>query len=74
MEIVVSHQPLYYSELAEAGAALVLSGHTHKGQIFPFHLMVRAAYKYFYGLYKIKDTYFYVSAGAGTWGPLMSWG
>jgi len=71
VEIVVSHQPLYYSELAEAGAALVLSGHTHKGQIFPFHLMVRAAYKYFYGLYKIKDTYFYVSAGAGTWGPLM---
>ena len=49
---------------------LQLSGHTHKGQIFPFRLFTRIFFKYTGGnLYKIMNSYIYVSNGSGTWGP-----
>ena len=70
-EIVMSHQPMYYKEIAEKHPMLVLSGHTHGGQIFPFSLYWRRRYKYFYGHFVIKDTHFYVSRGAGVYGPIM---
>ncbi len=71
--LILSHQPLYYKEIAETGNYFVLSGHTHRGQIFPFSLFTRLFYPYFYGLYRIKDSAFYVSSGAGTWGPPLRW-
>ena len=70
-EIVLSHEPLYYKEFAEKGTMLVLSGHTHRGQIFPFHLFVRIVYPFFYGHYAIDGTHFYVTSGTGSWGPRM---
>ena len=69
--LVLSHQPLLYEEISRAGRFLVLSGHTHRGQIFPFHFFTRLAYRYFYGLYRLGGSFFYVTAGAGTWGPPM---
>ncbi|PIS47858.1 MAG: hypothetical protein COT17_01270 [Elusimicrobia bacterium CG08_land_8_20_14_0_20_51_18] len=69
--VILSHQPFYFRELSEKGEFLMLSAHVHKGQIFPFHLLVRLAYKYFYGLYRENDSYLYVTSGAGTWGPPM---
>ncbi|KAF0126976.1 MAG: phosphohydrolases family protein [Elusimicrobia bacterium] len=69
--LVLSHQPLLYDVIARKGRFLVLSGHTHRGQIFPFHFFTRLAYRYFYGLYRIGDSFFYVTSGAGTWGPPM---
>jgi predicted MPP superfamily phosphohydrolase len=49
---------------------LQLSGHTHAGQIFPFSLIVRLAFKYCSGLYELdQETKLYVSRGTGTWGP-----
>ncbi|MCM2267360.1 MAG: metallophosphoesterase [Elusimicrobiales bacterium] len=71
--LVMTHQPVYYPEIAAAGAGLTLSGHTHRGQIFPFHIFTRLAYKYFYGLYRINNSAFYVTSGAGTWGPPLRW-
>jgi hypothetical protein len=71
--IILSHQPLYYELIAGTGKYLALSGHTHRGQIFPFSVFTRLVYKYFYGLYRIKDSAFYVTSGAGTWGPPMRW-
>jgi len=73
LTVIMSHQPLYYDLMAETGNYLVLSGHTHRGQIFPFHVFTRLFYGYFYGLYRIKDSVFYVTSGAGTWGPPMRW-
>ena len=70
-EIVLSHQPLHYDAFAEKNVMLVLSGHTHRGQIFPFNLLTRLKYHYFYGRYAIKDTEFYVTSGTGSWGPRM---
>jgi predicted MPP superfamily phosphohydrolase len=70
-QILMSHQPLMLDLMAENGSFIGFSGHTHGGQIFPFHLFTRMAYKYFYGLYHIKNSFFYVTSGAGTWGPPM---
>jgi uncharacterized protein len=51
---------------------LMLSGHTHKGQLFPFTLFIHTTFKYYAGLYQLADhTNIYVSRGTGTWGPPM---
>jgi predicted MPP superfamily phosphohydrolase len=71
--IVMSHQPVFYKAIAAAGDFLVLSGHTHRGQIFPFNIFTKLFYPYFFGLYHIKDTVFYVTSGNGTWGPPLRW-
>jgi len=56
----------------ENGIDLQLSGHTHKGQIFPFGLITRLTYKgYDYGLHKEGGFTLYTSSGVGTWGPPM---
>jgi predicted MPP superfamily phosphohydrolase len=67
--IVLDHQPLHLEEAEQAGAALQLSGHTHKGQIFPGNLLVAAIFEKSYGLYKKGGTHYYITSGAGTWGP-----
>lgn len=59
---------------AEQGIDLMLSGHTHNGQIFPFTLMVRGKYKFIKGLYQIANMYIHVSQGTSTWGPKMRLG
>ncbi|MBN1829019.1 MAG: metallophosphoesterase [Deltaproteobacteria bacterium] len=50
---------------------LQLSGHTHRGQIFPFALFTRLAYPFNSGYFSLDGgtSRLYVSRGAGTWGP-----
>jgi predicted MPP superfamily phosphohydrolase len=67
------HQPVYYNEIAASGDYFVLSGHTHRGQIFPFHIFTKLFYPHFYGLEYIKNSAFYITSGAGTWGPPLRW-
>ena len=69
--LLLSHQPLYFEAAARAGVTLMLSGHTHQGQIFPFGLIVRLVYPRFHGLYRIGGSSLYVTSGAGQWGPPM---
>ncbi len=69
--IFLSHQPLDFDLAAQAGVGLMLSGHTHEGQIWPFGLIVRLFYPHFHGLYKERASWLYVSAGTGQWGPPM---
>ena len=69
--IFLSHQPLMFDAAAQRGVGLMLSGHTHRGQIFPFGLFVRLFYRYLYGLYRQGDSSLYVTSGAGQWGPPM---
>ncbi len=71
--VLLSHQPVFYRAIASAGDYLVLSGHTHRGQIFPFHIFTWLFYRHFYGLYRIGGSAFYVTSGAGTWGPPLRW-
>ncbi len=49
---------------------LQLSGHTHRGQIFPFSLFVGLIYPFFNGTYDVgKGSVLHTSRGTGTWGP-----
>jgi hypothetical protein len=49
---------------------LQLSGHAHKGQIFPWTLIVRLVFPQIAGLYDLSSgSLLYVSRGSGTWGP-----
>lgn len=67
--ILLKHQPLV-KEQSVGRFQLQLSGHTHKGQIFPFNYLVRLRYRYVAGLYDLgKGSKIYTSRGTGTWGP-----
>jgi predicted MPP superfamily phosphohydrolase len=68
--ILLTHAPDRPAITEEAGISLQLSGHTHHGQFFPFSWIARRIYGQFtYGLSRMGVTQFYVSSGAGTWGP-----
>lgn len=68
--IVLAHQPKMINEMDDYRCDLMLSGHTHGGQIFPFGLLVMAAQPYLAGLYEhAKDQQIFVSRGTGYWGP-----
>lgn len=69
--LLLSHQPMGVAAAAEAGVDLMLSGHTHAGQIPPYSVLSRLAFRHFAGWYEIKDMRLYVSRGAGFWGPPM---
>ncbi|MBS3779578.1 MAG: metallophosphoesterase, partial [Desulfovermiculus sp.] len=57
---------------SEEGFDLQLSGHTHKGQIFPFSLVTKIVYPYLAGMYSLANgSAMYVNQGTGTWGPQM---
>jgi predicted MPP superfamily phosphohydrolase len=73
--ILLVHNPNRLPVAAEAGISLQLSGHTHRGQYFPFTAVVSRIYgKYAYGLNRFGDLAVYTSCGAGTWGPPMRLG
>ena len=68
--IVLAHQPRMITEMDEYRCDLMLSGHTHGGQIFPFGLLVMTAQPYLAGLHKhARDRQIFVSRGTGYWGP-----
>jgi predicted MPP superfamily phosphohydrolase len=69
--IYLQHAPGNEEASAAAGAGLMLDGHTHGGQIWPFHYMVRRAYPFIAGVRKIGDMTQIVSRGAGRWGAPM---
>jgi predicted MPP superfamily phosphohydrolase len=66
--VIMDHQPFDLDESMNYGADLQLSGHTHRGQIFPFNFIIASIYEKSYGLYKKGSTNYYISSGAGVWG------
>jgi hypothetical protein len=69
--IFLSHSPQWAETAARAGVGLMLSGHTHGGQIWPFDLVVRRAYPLLAGRYQVEGMTILVCRGTGTWGPRM---
>ncbi|MDR2730934.1 MAG: metallophosphoesterase [Treponema sp.] len=73
--VMLDHQPVDFLREEDAGISLVLSGHTHAGQIFPANLITRVIYKkagaVHYGYWKGKNMQAIVTSGAGFWGPPM---
>jgi predicted MPP superfamily phosphohydrolase len=67
--LLLKHRPIIDEQAARL-FDLQLSGHTHKGQIFPFNLITKLYYPKHAGYMQIdEDTSLYVSRGSGTWGP-----
>ncbi|ADG94774.1 metallophosphoesterase [Arcobacter nitrofigilis DSM 7299] len=66
--IFLAHQPKDYKFALKANAKLFLCGHTHGGQIYPFHYVVRLFQPFLAGLFYIKQTAIYVNKGLGYWG------
>ena len=66
--LLIVHKPSIWKKVSN-NANLMLSGHTHNGQIFPFNFFVKLQFPQNYGLYKNKKNFLYVSSGSATWGP-----
>ncbi len=69
--ILMAHVPEHAEPAARAGVGLMLSGHTHGGQIWPLSYATRAANSFLAGRYQVGNMTLLVSRGAGTWGPRM---
>lgn len=69
VSILLYHRPEMIKKAAELEIDLMLCGHTHGGQLFPFSLLTSLAYMQDSGHFKYDDTHIYVTNGAGTWGP-----
>ncbi|ASM37061.1 metallophosphoesterase [Campylobacter sputorum] len=70
--ILLAHQPRIIVQLNKNELSrldLILCGHTHGGQIFPFHFLVKMVNSYLYGLYEKDNAKIYVTSGTGFWGP-----
>lgn len=74
--ILMYHTPDGYKFAADSGIDLMLAGHTHSGQIFPFNFVVAMFHRPVRGLHEYNDNekYLYVTPGTGTWGPPMRLG
>ncbi len=77
--VLLAHDPNRFDAAADAGANVVLSGHTHGGQIgVPFFYRIANlatfAYRYNVGLYRRGQSVLYVHPGLGTTGPPMRLG
>jgi predicted MPP superfamily phosphohydrolase len=69
--VLLSHSPLQVEQAAASAIGLMLSGHTHGGQIWPFSYLVAHYYPYLAGRFQVGDMTLIVSRGTGLWGPRM---
>ncbi|PRR83813.1 metallophosphoesterase [Clostridium vincentii] len=67
--ILMDHQPKNLSDTEKEGIDLQVSGHTHKGQLFPESFITNKIYELDYGYLKKNNSKIIVSSGYGTWGP-----
>ncbi|MDZ7738608.1 MAG: metallophosphoesterase [Bacteroidales bacterium] len=72
--IVLDHQPPLKNDDNIASFDIMLSGHTHNGQMWPLNYLTARLYKISYGHRKIDGTHHIVSSGYGTWGPRVRLG
>ena len=68
-KILLDHTPFKLEQAEQNKMDLQLSGHTHHGQIWPANLITQMIYEVSWGYKKKGNTHYYVSSGAGTWGP-----
>ena len=71
--LVLVHKPSVWNLIYDE-SDLMLAGHTHNGQIFPFNFFVRLQFKHKYGLFAKNKSQLYVSSGAACWGPRIRFG
>jgi predicted MPP superfamily phosphohydrolase len=70
--VFLDHQPVDFPAVEKAGADLILSGHTHRGQFFPGNLATALIFKKagatHYGYWRGRSAQALVSSGSGVWG------
>jgi predicted MPP superfamily phosphohydrolase len=72
--VLLAHQPRYIEEVTHS-VDLILSGHTHGGQLYPFRFLVKLQQPYISGLHQHNENLqIYVNKGTGFWGPPMRLG
>jgi hypothetical protein len=68
--ILLAHRPANLSVVEAAGISLQVSGHTHRGQMWPWCWVVYKVHgRFAYGLNRLGNLLVLTSSGAGTWGP-----
>ena len=67
--ILMDHQPRDFADTQKNGIDLQVSGHTHRGQLFPANLITNLIFEIDYGYLQKDNSNFIVSSGYGTWGP-----
>lgn len=66
--ILLDHQPYHLEEAVRNGVDLQLSGHTHRGQVWPINWITDKLYEVSHGYKQKGNTHIYVSSGIGIWG------
>lgn len=66
---LLEHQPVELGIAAEQGIDLIVSGHTHRGQIFPANFITRLLFENDYGYLQKGTMHSIVTSGYGFWGP-----
>lgn len=66
--ILLDHQPYHLEEAEQAGVDFQLSGHTHRGQVWPISWITDAVYECSFGAHQRGQTRYYISSGIGIWG------
>ncbi|WP_080848524.1 metallophosphoesterase [Cytobacillus gottheilii] len=67
--IMMDHQPAEIKKAEEHGVDILLSGHTHRGQMAPNHLITRRIFDLDWGYRQFGKLHAIVSSGYGFWGP-----
>ncbi len=68
-KILLDHTPVKLEQAEKNGIDMQFSGHTHHGQIWPGNIITNLIYEVSWGYKKKGNTHYYVTSGAGTWGP-----
>ena len=66
--VLMDHQPTKLNDAVSNGIDFQLSGHTHRGQVFPISIITDAIFELSHGYMKKGNTHFYTSSGIGIWG------
>ena len=66
--LVLDHQPYNLDRTEQAGIDFQLSGHTHRGQVWPISWITDRVYECSWGSHQRGNTRYYVSSGLGIWG------
>ncbi|MEM7096653.1 MAG: metallophosphoesterase [Pseudomonadota bacterium] len=72
--VLLYHRPDGLEAANKHNINLMLTGHTHRGQIIPFNFLVKRVFPKYYRAYTEGPCTLYVSPGTGTWGPILRLG
>ncbi|HBG49197.1 MAG TPA: hypothetical protein DDW90_06790 [Cyanobacteria bacterium UBA9971] len=73
--ILLKHAPNHLEIVNQVGVNFLITGHSHRAQMWPLNLITWLVYKgYDFGFKKYNDMTVYTSSGVGTWGPPLKVG